>query len=153
MRSLTTGAQYGLSTGLAIAGLVVAIAGQGRDIAMECGSIFIGAALSVLVLSLLIGYAACGEPERDAEEAARQYFDDHGHWPDELPPTSRRAWPSAITHEFPAGGPRSADPTVRHARVLSRRGRGRRAPWTPPPHDSNGAGPGRDGPLAHRRRA
>jgi len=26
-----------------------------------------------------------GESDRDREEAARVYFDEHGHWPDERP--------------------------------------------------------------------
>jgi hypothetical protein len=33
----------------------------------------------------LIWLSTRGDPERDAEEAARLYFDQHGHWPDEEP--------------------------------------------------------------------
>ena len=33
----------------------------------------------------LIWIAASGHGDREAEEAAREYFDEHGHWPDEAP--------------------------------------------------------------------
>ena len=40
---------------------------------------------SILVIAM-IGYAiATGRDDRDKEEAAREYFDEHGHWPDESP--------------------------------------------------------------------
>jgi hypothetical protein len=31
----------------------------------------------------LIWFAAQGDPEREAEERARLFYDVHGHWPDE----------------------------------------------------------------------
>ena len=40
-------------------------------------------------IGLIIGlvYAAkAGNGDREAEEAARDYFTEHGHWPDEAPP-------------------------------------------------------------------
>jgi nitrogen fixation-related uncharacterized protein len=40
-----------------------------------------GVALIVLILWAL----ASGRDDRDKEEAARRYFDEHGHWPDEAP--------------------------------------------------------------------
>jgi hypothetical protein len=45
-------------------------------------------ALIVTVFGVLwlIKVAASGDPEREAEEAAREYFSEHGHWPDEAPP-------------------------------------------------------------------
>ncbi len=39
----------------------------------------------VFVIGLLIWFAIRGTGEREAEEAAREYFDEHGHWPDEAP--------------------------------------------------------------------
>ncbi|HVL96522.1 MAG TPA: hypothetical protein VM266_11745 [Solirubrobacteraceae bacterium] len=33
----------------------------------------------------LIWIARSGHHDREAEEAARRYFDEHGHWPDEAP--------------------------------------------------------------------
>jgi type II secretory pathway pseudopilin PulG len=40
-----------------------------------------GLALIVFLLWSL----ATGRDDRDKEEAARRYFDEHGHWPDESP--------------------------------------------------------------------
>jgi hypothetical protein len=42
-----------------------------------------GAALSVFFLNWLFRLGAEGDREREKEEAARQYFAEHGHWPDE----------------------------------------------------------------------
>ena len=38
------------------------------------------------VIGLLIYFAINGHGDRDEEDAARAYFDEHGHWPDEAPP-------------------------------------------------------------------
>jgi hypothetical protein len=42
-----------------------------------------GAALSVLFLNWLFRAGVRGDRERDAEEAAREYYARHGRWPDE----------------------------------------------------------------------
>jgi hypothetical protein len=42
-----------------------------------------GAALSVLLLNWLFRQGVRGDRERDAEEAAREYYAEHGRWPDE----------------------------------------------------------------------
>jgi hypothetical protein len=48
------------------------------------------AALGILVAVGFVAYivreAARGNPERHAEGAAREFFDRHGHWPDEAAP-------------------------------------------------------------------
>jgi hypothetical protein len=44
-----------------------------------------GSAGAVLLLNLLFRYGAQGDSERENEESARAYFDEHGHWPDEAP--------------------------------------------------------------------
>ncbi len=43
----------------------------------------VGAGLALLLLNVLFRYGAKGDQERDAEEAAREYFGKHGRWPDE----------------------------------------------------------------------
>jgi hypothetical protein len=40
---------------------------------------------SVLVVAVIAYAIATGRDDRDREEAARRYFDEHGHWPDESP--------------------------------------------------------------------
>lgn len=42
-----------------------------------------GAALAVLLLNVLFRAGVAGDRERDEEEAARDYYDRHGRWPDE----------------------------------------------------------------------
>ncbi len=42
-------------------------------------------ALSVLAVLSLFWVIASGQGERKAEDDARDFFDRHGHWPDEDP--------------------------------------------------------------------
>jgi hypothetical protein len=44
-----------------------------------------GAGLAILLLNLLVRVGFTGDKERDEEDAAREYFDAHGYWPDEAP--------------------------------------------------------------------
>jgi len=39
--------------------------------------------VGVLSIVALIWYAAQGDPEREAEEQARRFYDVNGRWPDE----------------------------------------------------------------------
>jgi hypothetical protein len=69
-----------------IAGGVVAIvASGGTDAAWEGGAAIIGAGAAVWLLNLFFRIGVLGDRERDAEDAARDFFDRHGHWPDEEP--------------------------------------------------------------------
>jgi len=43
----------------------------------------VGSGLSVLLLNWLFRLGVSGDKDRDREEAAREYFGAHGHWPDE----------------------------------------------------------------------
>ena len=42
----------------------------------------VGAGLAVLLLNLLFRMGVEGDRDREREEAARRYFDQHGRWPD-----------------------------------------------------------------------
>jgi hypothetical protein len=48
----------------------------------------IGAGLAIWLLNLLFRVGVTGERDRDEEDAARDFFDAHGHWPDEEPPAA-----------------------------------------------------------------
>jgi len=50
----------------------------------------IGVAGSVLLLNVLYRIGVKGDLERDDEEAARVFYDEHGRWPDEAPAPQRR---------------------------------------------------------------
>jgi hypothetical protein len=36
-------------------------------------------------VGMIAYFIATGRHDRDDDEAARRYFDEHGHWPDEAP--------------------------------------------------------------------
>ena len=73
--------RYGLPLALLLAGMVV-WATSGR-IGVAVGAMFISSATAVLLLNLLYRIGVEGDEERDREEAARRYFDEHGRWPHE----------------------------------------------------------------------
>jgi hypothetical protein len=57
---------------------------------MMSGPIITAISIVALVGSIagvlaIIWVEAKGDPEREAEVAARDYFSAHGHWPDEAP--------------------------------------------------------------------
>jgi hypothetical protein len=39
----------------------------------------------ILVVAVILYCLLTGHDDRDKEEAAREYFDEHGYWPDEAP--------------------------------------------------------------------
>ena len=47
------------------------------------------AASAVLLLNVLYRIGVQGDKERDTEQSARDFFDEHGHWPDEPPSAAR----------------------------------------------------------------
>ena len=49
----------------------------------EAFSMLVGSGLSVALLNVLFRYGAKGDQEREAEDAAREYYAQHGRWPDE----------------------------------------------------------------------
>lgn len=77
--------RYLLPAALVLAGIVILIAGQGSDTAVEGWALFTGAGVSVLLLNVLYRIGVDGDRSRRREEAAREYLDEHGHWPDQRP--------------------------------------------------------------------
>jgi hypothetical protein len=71
--------RYGLPLVILIAGIVV-VATLGGGFAAF--ALFFSAATAILLLNLLFRIGVEGDKERDREEAARAYFDEHGRWPD-----------------------------------------------------------------------
>jgi hypothetical protein len=72
--------RYGIAAVLILTGVVVAFASKSAGV--EGWALFTGAGVSVLLLNLLFRIGVQGDRERDREEDARRYFDDHGKWPD-----------------------------------------------------------------------
>jgi hypothetical protein len=80
--------RYGIPLVLFIAGTIVtATAGS---VGLAAGALFFSAASAVLLLNVLYRIGVEGDKERDREETAREFFDEHGRWPDEPESATRR---------------------------------------------------------------
>jgi hypothetical protein len=81
--ALLFGVRYVLPALIVLAGIVVFAVEDDRDVATEIGGMFVGAGIAVFLLNFFFRMGVTGDAEREREEEARQYFDRHGHWPDE----------------------------------------------------------------------
>ncbi len=83
--------RYGIGGVMVLAGIVMLVvdpSGLGVDgFAMAAGG-----GLSVLLINFLYRLGVSGDREREEEERARAYFDEHGEWPDEVPRVRQRKW-------------------------------------------------------------
>ena len=77
--------RYGLPGLIFLSGCVVWAVDHDAQRGVEIGSMLMGSAFAVLLLNVFFRIGVEGENDRDREEAARVYFDEHGHWPDERP--------------------------------------------------------------------
>jgi ABC-type glycerol-3-phosphate transport system permease component len=76
--------RYVLPIVLVVVGLILIAADSGGT-GLDIGLMAIGAGLSVFFFNWLVRLGMGGESEREAEEAARVYFAEHGRWPDDPP--------------------------------------------------------------------
>jgi hypothetical protein len=74
--------RYGIPALLVVVGVVVAL-WDPDGTGLEAWSMFTGAAIAVLLLTVLHRIGVTGDVDRDREDRARRYFDEHGHWPDQ----------------------------------------------------------------------
>jgi hypothetical protein len=72
--------RYALPSAVVLGGIVVMAFGGESHI--EGGAGIVSAGIAIYFLNWLFRTGVNGERERDAEEAAREYFDRHGRWPD-----------------------------------------------------------------------
>jgi hypothetical protein len=86
--------RYGIPLLLFVAGTIVA-ATSGR-IGITVGAMFVSAATATLLLNLLYRMGVEGDKARDREEAARRFYDEHGHWPDQQSPRARSQPPRRL---------------------------------------------------------
>ena len=77
--------RYGIPVALIVAGFVILFTTEG-SLKWDGWAMCVGAGLSVLLLNWLFRIGAQGDREREDEERAREFFTEHGHWPDEDPP-------------------------------------------------------------------
>jgi len=72
--------RYVLPLGVTLAGAVIMAMGSETD--LEGGAAIVSAGLAIFLVNWLFRVGVAGERERDAEDAAREFFDRHGRWPD-----------------------------------------------------------------------
>ena len=85
--------RYVLPGAILLAGIVALLVSDTLT-GLEGLAMGIGVAASVLRLNVLYRIGVKGDLERDDEEAARVFYDEHGRWPDDEPPAERaRAQP------------------------------------------------------------
>ena len=87
--ALMVSLRFGLPAALIVAGFVILFTVD-SSLKWDGWAMCVGAGLSVLLLNWLFRIGATGDREREDEEAARDFFSRHGHWPDEEPPPPRR---------------------------------------------------------------
>jgi hypothetical protein len=74
--------RYGLPAALVLAGFVLLAVADGSA-RWEGFGMCVGAGLAVLLVNVLFRMGATGDDERRVEAEARDYFTEHGRWPDE----------------------------------------------------------------------
>ena len=75
--------RYALPGAIFVAGVVVTAVASDKETGLLIGTMFMGAAIAVFLLNLFFRMGVAGDRDREAEDARRRYFDEHGHWPDE----------------------------------------------------------------------
>ncbi|MEA2167598.1 MAG: hypothetical protein QOF76_898 [Solirubrobacteraceae bacterium] len=79
-KTLMIGIRYGLPA-LMFAGAMAMLVIEPNSTGIEGFAMGTGAALSLLLINALWRLGFEGDKERDAEEEARRYLMQHGHWP------------------------------------------------------------------------
>ena len=72
-----------LPLAIAVAGVVLIVVGRGHTGSAAAGVGLLLVALIVWMVNWMFRMSVESNRERDREEAARRYFDEHGRWPDE----------------------------------------------------------------------
>jgi hypothetical protein len=72
--------RYVLPALVTLVGLVIMAMGSETD--LEGGAAIVSAGLAIFFLNWLFRAGVAGDRDREAEDAARDYFDRHGRWPD-----------------------------------------------------------------------
>jgi energy-converting hydrogenase Eha subunit C len=72
-----------LPLAIAVAGVVAIVVGHGHTTVAGAGVVLLGIALIVWMINWLFRMSIESNRDREREEQAREYFDEHGRWPDE----------------------------------------------------------------------
>jgi hypothetical protein len=74
--------RYGLPALLIVIGFVLLFTVEG-SLRWEGWAMCVGSGLAILLMNVLFRFGSRGDDERLRETAAREYFAEHGRWPDE----------------------------------------------------------------------
>ena len=85
VRAVLAATRVWLPVGIAIAGVVAIVIGHGRTDSTwaAAGVSLMIVALTVWLINWLFRMSVESNRDREREEEARRYFDEHGRWPDE----------------------------------------------------------------------
>ena len=83
--------RYGIGAVMVLAGLVMLIVDP-SGLGAEGFAMAVGGGLSVLLINFLFRLSVSSDHEREEEERARAYFDEHGEWPEEPVKVRQRKW-------------------------------------------------------------
>ena len=93
--------RYGIGAVMVLAGFVILVINPG-GFGVDGFAMAVGGGLSVLLINFLFRLGVSGDREREREEEARRYFDEHGVWPAEEEKPRGRQWtlaPGVVTAE------------------------------------------------------
>src|SRR5512142_1275058 len=93
--------RYGIGIVMVIAGIVMLVVSP-SGLGVDGFAMAVGGGLAVLMINFLFRLGVSGDLERQREEEARRYFDEHGEWPDESEQPRGRTWtlaPGVVTPE------------------------------------------------------
>jgi hypothetical protein len=83
--------RYGIGAVMVLAGIVMLVVDP-SGLGVDGFAMAVGGGLSVLLINFLYRLGVIGDREREAEERARAYFDEHGEWPEEEKRVRGRKW-------------------------------------------------------------
>jgi hypothetical protein len=83
--------RYGLGIVMVLGGIVMLVVNP-SGLGVDGFAMAAGGGLAVLMINFLFRLGVSGEREREQEERARTYFDEHGEWPDEEDRPPGRKW-------------------------------------------------------------
>ncbi|MEA2297258.1 MAG: hypothetical protein QOF77_194 [Solirubrobacteraceae bacterium] len=79
--------RYGLPAAILLAGAIIAVVVPGET-GVDAVVGLSGVCACVVLLNLLLRLGASGDRDRVRESAAREYYDEHGRWPEEPGPAN-----------------------------------------------------------------
>ncbi len=83
--------RYGIGGVMVLGGIVMLIVSP-AGLGVDGFAMAVGGGLSVLLINFLFRLGVSGDREREQEEQARRYFDEHGEWPEDDDEPRGRKW-------------------------------------------------------------